>query len=1470
MSLNRVFLVVLLLTLLVNSFAFAQAQIGDFSIMRGLHWVRSTPEEEAECGFPFYHFEKNGVTTRVGFIPEKIPYSSEEERKKLVDEAVKDLYDNHPGAQPDHVMGVAGGYGRTTIKFKPEEGVTGFYSFAWDYKAIYTIIVMVEDNDVNSEIYSEIVRSLCTVKLPNPPKDPEKVAAEAAAEKAAKDAAKAAEDAVKIQVGNVVFLPERGFERASAEEEKINGNRFFRFNIDKRFVSDRGKPARLEFFDEMIPCSTQQEYEKITADLYKQYEEKYSAFKGPNGVKSVEGMKLFGMSSAFSIRFYPDEKTTCCHIFFWRDGFLIKMQAVIEGQVAETPYEIVMICNHSKVVVPEPKAPPVDAASATPAVVASATPAEDKIGDFAFSLEPSIYAKTPDEVPWQQPSATGTIKGLEADSLVLAQTVDFNKISTQAYNGLVIAAMAAMRQIQGPMSPQETKAFENRWAPLFDFPTPEAEAYFKKLNPLLAEFLTTSSMLSHALEQYQAVFEDSLIAAETEVASGAFEATARLETILNLMKSLQKRMNEIAAQVKELGNPPDPVAAKLRARRRHREEMGELANIARKFPVEGRWEGFQEHFYNGGLIKVAAYLRVVSCDEQNRLIVFLHEGGKFFLLNPMVPAEDGKWLMRSFPSHHWGGFTEVTFDGDEMIMNNLWRDPDQSSWPIDGYFLPIRRTVMTRVAEIAEDEPFPGGIEADYVQSEVERLKELTFKELYDFSSRRLGSYTIEIASGVVKIPYDRLVTESDVIDYLEQDLAKYQALQAEFEAQIAPLNEVPYSLAVDKEIKRIANSLHMPPDTSGTIKNLQNALAHRGIKVPDMPAKTKQAAAEPLTGVDEKSDPAVEAADRAEAVAMHNENIRYLEKSLEKDMQSLAQAKDNSEQQLLEWRIMNARADIQAERDLITSINSQTIVRTRTELDDYMHNSFVTNIVANQSRMSANLKLLSDAQTLAAMLPADEADKAREFIARHADAKTVATGDVKEIKQAYDAIFKKVEGYYESAQAAPELKSAENRLAIYNVGQTFITAGVAGVFGRPAGAAYAGVTGYISGGPADGISNLALWYSPMTAMAQQAFEGYRSGGFITGETGLKGAADRAVVTFVGMKALEAGAAGIGKLSNYCKGRWDLHVFKTELHQGRKLAMEMGELERKILAARSSGVPAAEVMALERQAMEKAADISVSFHARKILKLHAPPADQLAYNKYLTRHLEKVDEVLLKKFQQEGWDISQIRFKDFRNASSFGSVGIDRDFGVSILDNNVLIKNGKPSTFTELQKDGTRLYNEAFKEVVGRDAGQALHNFTTPVHAESFMDLKMISSNLGDPAKVAELNRRLAAQTGNTIQYKGLEALGMTKELGKLGAHQEACRGLAKELDTKLIKLATVAAQRPNITAASAERLKRSVDRLKEMRDIFDSYARDHIDPLTASRKIRQLTGGKEIPEILGEVKGLTEMLFNFSKLGKP
>jgi hypothetical protein len=308
------------------------------------------------------------------------------------------------------------------------------------------------------------------------------------------------------------------------------------------------------------------------------------------------------------------------------------------------------------------------------------------------------------------------------------------------------------------------------------------------------------------------------------------------------------------------------------------------------------------------------------------------------------------------------------------------------------------------------------------------------------------------------------------------------------------------------------------------------------------------------------------------------------------------------------------------------------------------------------------------------------------------------------------------------------------------------------------------------------------------------------------------------------------------------------------------------------VASRHTGwyaaAPPETVRELEALAAQKAKELNASFHAKNLLKATGGEVEKLA-----TTRIEQVYKQVDARFKQimadqHKWDMRYLKFKEFRNASSRGKIGMDRDFGLVEDEVTLLIKEGKTSSIHQIQKDGQQAYKQAYEEIMEQSYEKSFQEFTTRAHSESFRDVEVLN-DLRNPKNVAQLERMWGEQTARTIEFKGQHMLSdpkLTPHMTLLDRHMEASRRLAKELDKKVIPFLQNAKAAPGI---DLKKIRETEEHFRGIKEILDDFTTDKIDPITASERLRAFTGGKDLPQVLDQVRNVTEALFKFGALGK-
>jgi len=650
----------------------------------------------------------------------------------------------------------------------------------------------------------------------------------------------------------------------------------------------------------------------------------------------------------------------------------------------------------------------------------------DKTFAYLYGVVSGTGQKTPalPEEPVTQETGIPDLQGVVP--FALQEPLDIHTLSAAQYQGAVSAAMETFRQTMGEMSPEEEKSFSEKWGAYFDYPTTESVAYFNKLNPLLAEFLTLRAAIATAAVEFDGAWEEAVIAAGYESENGIREGLAIAEVQKNQLMTLQARLAQVVKEITAIGNPPDVQEAKKKARKKHQETM----KTAQKAIKAEKKKEEQKNAQADKDVKATAPLPSVSSPASPT--------------TEAKPAEpivvDRATVDRKYPDTHFS--SELSAKDIERIKKELMQGRIVAYYYCTNYYCEGRA----------------GGLSDGLIYRDGKYIKGSKFGR--------------ECTPDEIQRKYRLCKEHGKIIG---------TANLKEDEKKLLPV-------ATPVETKEVAQTQEDPDDE-------------------EIPATDEEKA-------------------RKENIDFHLVNIKIIEKNMAKDQAELIQETDSVRRSALEFRILTARSDIQAEKDLIASLKTGQIVHTRTPFDDYTQAQFINNIKENQRRMEDFQRTTAALNRLAGMLPGDEAEKAREFIKRQIPLSSMANLDKEKAKSVAGALGEKLQGYYLSAGAREDekaawanfgMEAAQNIKAGADAGLTVTSM----MGGRGVMIAYQGVTGYVDGGPVEAVSRAAFFYSTPTAVAADAFKGYR-------ESGWKGAAKNAAFTFISSKAFEYGAKKLG------------------------------------------------------------------------------------------------------------------------------------------------------------------------------------------------------------------------------------------------------------------------------------------------------------------------------------------------------
>jgi hypothetical protein len=177
----------------------------------------------------------------------------------------------------------------------------------------------------------------------------------------------------------------------------------------------------------------------------------------------------------------------------------------------------------------------------------------------------------------------------------------------------------------------------------------------------------------------------------------------------------------------------------------------------------------------------------------------------------------------------------------------------------------------------------------------------------------------------------------------------------------------------------------------------------------------------------------------------------------------------------------------------------------------------------------------------------------------------------------------------------------------------------------------------------------------------------------------------------------------------------------------------------------------------------------------------------------------------------------------------------------------------------EFRKKAQTALKEGFEKVYGRSSEQVFPTFTTKDFAEAYKDKAWLGLE-GTPH--ADFPNVQPLWTGQAADVTSFKVDSLPHEHPSLGAYtilQEQSRGILKDLDTKIFGTKSNRSEFGNETGANiainptgplAKATPQVQQHFVELRRVLSEFANNNIGPIEADQRLRELTGGRGIPEV--------------------
>lgn len=620
----------------------------------------------------------------------------------------------------------------------------------------------------------------------------------------------------------------------------------------------------------------------------------------------------------------------------------------------------------------------------------------------------------------------------------------------------------------------------------------------------------------------------------------------------------------------------------------------------------------------------------------------------------------------------------------------------------------------------------------------------------------------------------------------------------------------------------------------------------------------------EPLL-VPSKPDPNL-TPEQNQAIAEHEQNIISAQRTANKIKQEMAREKDPQRREELRLQALHMDQNAHDSKELIESIRTGTIVKTRGPWDEH-----AAVVLAETSR-----KLREDFQRASQMQasyvrmlnilkkynPA-EADKFQKNMSSNVIKGIYDEGGFAKAQQALDALYSSTKGA--SQAEMKKLESQQTKANEYlamverhlSYAETIKSGCDKAIFvgtlftglapGLALSMAYEGATTGIEKGPAEAMKNMTKQGLTMLAMAG---------------------------------AMKAGSWGIGKLLNPKVAQSEVNSFKN-LIEANKYKQEMewnqalvNQLKERAAAFEKCKATGGKNYVEVRKALDEAVSAANgSGLAKRIMKNELTTLENqirsgatrdysklkecVGYQKIFDNRLQKsiyprADAEMLNKLRAQGYNVEKSWFQEYRNACSRG-VNADRDLGLLAKYEQMVTKNGQPVSMGQFMDEAQKAYDAGYKAVTGRSAKISNQSITTSAHNESF-PLSWLQKKAEGPFTTLDppVTPKDFEKAGNAIYNKVQNALaGPDPAFVKM---KNACASLSKDLKSKVLdKLQNPPAQ----SAISAAQRQQALKHWEKVQKVMDDFATDKVDPLTTMKKLQQLTGSTSISHSAAEVQKL-------------
>lgn len=1051
--------------------------------------------------------------------------------------------------------------------------------------------------------------------------------------------------------------------------------------------------------------------------------------------------------------------------------------------------------------------------------------------------------------------------------------IEFADLPGSVYESAVSAAMEGMKLVLAPASEAENAKIEALWAPAFRFPCGEVVDYLNKLNPLLARFLTYRTAASYAQAEYSRLYTEAVQAASWQSDDAVDASMAEAAVQARRLEQLQSELDRTASAIGALGDPPDAQALMGRARKRALQAFHYL-DAAPDADLEFvQRANFARIMINGSisLATNAGQTRQIDVPTGGLAVhglPLVWNQDEFYYAGPPLVLSRKTGATYSTQSGAYALWGKVSPDATRLLSLRLWnRRADGAEFAVELKDIDLRNKQQS----FDPTTLFLSNYSLNSNNSRAAQIAQTTARLLYAGARWNDG-----VTGNVVEFkPFSvsvSLFQDPDVArDFKSPE--PLAAVRARLQTTWArPAGWARLAALTEEKMAALfpARGASQPPQTP-------------------QPAPSKPAAA---ADKDEE--------DRAERIAALRKDIEYTEA----DIKVLKTLK-NADPAYLRFLLDAKNSEIQSKRDLIASIETGRYVHTRTVFDDRNRAQLIAQCESEVQKMAQLDRERRITETLQAKVGLAEKTQANQRLSALLANPANLTPEKwrlinKDLYDGYQAQLAR-----DKAAADREVKDWDDRIwyaewtktgadtalgflaggAGYKTAELIYLFGTSGLQGGldkyyQTGSAQEGLKRGLFEGVKAGVTKL----SDTVDYAWTAVDAYQQDPKASASERLLGAASAVTAKYAQAKIMGAITEQASKYLVQAKptgtGKMAIEAMKhrQQMELDETLVKDFIQTDRQYRRAVATRAPAADVARLRAEVERKTFSINSSYGAKVYLKHKTLPADQRTYIQVMQQVHSELQPRLADTLRAgrpgpngtiEGRWGGSIHTEPIRNASSSGSAGIDFDLAIVERPNMGLTLDGVPANTHQLREDAQKAWDRLYRQRTGYSAKVSLENITISTHPEAYADRAWL--NVKDSRFMTQPDPRWAQQAADVTRYKANEMQRDSKLLlGYYQQKQEACRGTAKDINTKVNTVLAEVERRQGAKWSPEQRQKHGdVKRFwGEVQQVMQQFGQGGMDPLEMERRINLLSGGRGLDDLID--RAATTMEGYTKALGKP